>query len=273
MLSSNLLDCLIIILVFILLIGFFIKFIKKDGICTNTNENFEQITNQENKPFASVTNEQITKSQTKKIKPYTTMINQRNVDLCSNKTLSDSIYPQTVMDTEIDQYIKKYPLGGKMLCEPEQTEFTRKDIQDYQNNFFGFYDKINYNTNQEEDVVDKLNELNVVHGNEFGVGGKISDLYNKLTQNVYTAPVPPNGKICSDIQPNVIKDNILNNNLVNPHVDIEFHNGYYTNDAHDGSYISNYSWKYKNDNVNNGGKFYNNIEATDNDIYPQMTIF
>lgn len=52
-----------------------------------------------------------------------------------------------------------------------------KNIADFNDNFYGFYNKINNNSSQKYDTVDKINY------NTFYDNNKISDVFNYLTSN------------------------------------------------------------------------------------------
>jgi hypothetical protein len=72
---------------------------------------------------------------------------------------------------------------GKAKSPEKQEVFSNKDITTYQNNVFGFNNKINHNTSNEGlDAVDKLNEQTIIYGNEAAMEGlTISKIYDNLT--------------------------------------------------------------------------------------------
>lgn len=235
--TNNMLDCVIVILVILVIIGLIMK-----GRSEKFTVNKSDLTNS-----------------THNYTPYELQVNNKKLNLCSNTHMSDDSCildngfkddvscPVQVMDSQIDSYIKKYVMNGRELCQSEPAKFNRKQIKKYQDEFFGFNDKVNYNTNEEIDPVDKINEAILTQGNELNnVGVKISDVYKDLTQNVYDRSKSNECEPCKK-------------HLVKPSVDKLFNDGYYTEQAHTGEYISDINWKYDFDGVNNGGEFYNDI--------------
>lgn len=66
-----------------------------------------------------------------------------------------------------------------------EAHFSRKDIENNQNEVFGFINRINLNTSNEVDPVDKINELFVTQGNElkFDKNKTIASIFDSLTKN------------------------------------------------------------------------------------------
>jgi hypothetical protein len=151
------------------------------------------------------------------------------------------------VDINNDRYIREFVFGGKYNCEPENT-FNNNDIQNYQNDFFKFNEKINNSTNGGVDVVDRLNEnLNEINPS---FGKKMSDVYDELTG------------VCTERKNQCVNKNCL----IPPVIDSQFRGGVYTDDN---SY-KKYNYRYEDDEVSNGGKFYDNIEASDDEFEPNM---
>jgi hypothetical protein len=165
--------------------------------------------------------------------------------------------PVAKMNDETDRYIRDIVLGGKFLCKgkPQDTKkHTDSEIDEYQNEFYEFKNKINNSSSEGLDMVDKLNEIFSSGNNELTHhnGKRISDVYNELTKSNSN-----NG--CGEEKC-----------ILPPEIDRNLRTGFYTADSGMGKYYSNYNWKYENDNVNNGGKFYGNIEANDSNFDPQL---
>lgn len=124
-----------------------------------------------------------------------------------------------------------------------------QDFNTYQNNFFNFNDKVNYNTSSELNVVDKLNEYN--NNIDRFSGMKISDIYDDLVESKHCA-----NKNC----------------VIDGSFDGLTNNVFYKNNGSIGSYIQNISKKYETDDVNTGGKFYDNIEGVEDDFCGSLAL-
>jgi hypothetical protein len=85
----------------------------------------------------------------------------------------------------VDKYISEVVLSGKFVCTNEIKQYTRPQIQRYQNDFFTFDQKINRNSSGGVDMVDRVNQLYTENNNErIGEKGQtIADLFDKLTKN------------------------------------------------------------------------------------------
>ncbi len=166
------------------------------------------------------------KTRINKIKSYITNKLENNYSTYKNSN-NDKIKAQ-------NNFIDKIVLGGKFKENNEQKKFSRGEIDDNQNNFFDFYDKINFSSGNNIDPVDRINE-DRINNNEFN-GQIISEVYDKLVNNYNVAEKP-----ILDIEKDLVKKPAGNED-----------------------YYSNYHWRYVEDSVNNGGKFYDNVEGNDN---------
>ena len=164
--------------------------------------------------------------------------------------------PVDEMEDEMNMYMREVILRNRSNCGGEV--FTNDEILDYQNNFFSFDNKINHSSSNEVDMVDKLNEIYTSNNNEITnkEGKKISDIFNELTQNKLNKQKSCLGGKC----------------LVPPHSDAQHHSSAYKHKTHGGQSFSKYHWKYEDDNVNNGGKFYDDIEGSDSDFEHNMAL-
>lgn len=155
--------------------------------------------------------------------------------------------PVNEMDNAIDKYIKRYVLPtDRENIEHEPVPFSNEEIKGHQNQFFAFEPTLNRSSNEGVDVVDKLNELQVVGNNEFvkEKGKKISEVFDELTKHQIDTEKQCKYPKCI-IPPKTFNDD-------EPvYLDSE------------GLTFSRSNWKYETDEVNNGGKFYNDIEAYD----------
>lgn len=155
---------------------------------------------------------------------------------------------KSYMDDVINRNVEDYN-GKSRNCTSELSD---ENILEYQDNFFGFNDKLNLNSSNVVDVVDKLNEIHTSDNNEMThyEGKKISDVFNGLTQ--------------SDLN--------KNNSLDLPKDNAQHHSSEYKSKSHGGESFSKYHWKYDSDTVNNGGKFYDDIEGSDSEYEDNMTL-
>lgn len=135
----------------------------------------------------------------------------------------------------------------ELTAYPQQTQtgepHVTQDFNTYQSNFFNFNDNVNYSSSTELNTTDKLNEYN--NSIDRFSGMKISDIYDDLVES----------KHCSN-----------KNCVIGGLFDGLSNNTVYTNSGSTGLYLQNYSKKYETDDVNTGGKFYNNIEGVENDF-------
>jgi hypothetical protein len=105
-------------------------------------------------------------------------------------------------------------------------------IEDYQNEFFNFRNKV-FNTSHTFDNIDNMNQR--IMAENRGENGN-------------------NGKTIKDVYDSLFDKNILDQNIDEitqlPQYKLETHNGTCFTDDH---------WLYENDDVNNGGKFMDNV--------------
>lgn len=183
-------------------------------------------------------------------------LHQSTHDAVSKIIASKKKCPVDEMESEMDMYMREVILRNRGNCGSEV--FTNDEILDYQNNFFSFDNKINHSSSNEVDMVDKLNEIYTSNNNEITNHGgkKISDIFNELTQNKLNKQKSCTGGKC----------------LVPPHSDAQHHSSAYKHKSHNGNSFSKYHWKYEDDGVNNGGKFYDDIEGSDSDFEHNMAL-
>lgn len=153
---------------------------------------------------------------------------------------------------ENDRYIKEFVLGGKYDCNnnAEEKNFTRAEILNYHNSMFDFNEQIN-NSSSGVDVVDKINQLYTSGNNELaGCGNKkISDVFDGLTQSMIDKK-----KKCAN--PGC---------LIPPIMDQQTKMVGYVADSGMGKFIK-HGLMFEDDNVNNGGKFYDDVEGSDSEF-------
>ena len=247
--SGKILDYLILAIIFAVVIHIFIKSVKSTNCSkyehleeeTQDEQEQEQEEQEEQEEVSTVNNIVDTiinsQEQVQQIQPVQQVKPTQSPDACMVNG----------MDINNDRYVREFVLGGKYNCTPD-VQYTREDTQKYQDDFFKFNERINFSTNQDVTHVDKLNETNNDISGFFGK--KMSDVYNELTG------------VCQEK-----KDKCVNKNcLIPPTIDTFLKGGSYSSE---GSF-KKYNYMYEDDNENNGGKFYDNIEASDDEFESSM---
>lgn len=170
------------------------------------------------------------------------------IKMTPTQTISFDKYDYDLMDTH-----EKVPIEQSKPLREDATN----EIMQHQDAVFGFVDKINKSSSGGVDTLDKINAIKVNGTNQ--TGQTISSIYDELTRN--------------DLK----KFNCVNDNCIIPPKKINLINNdgneiYYLNDGHAGKKYTKYEKRYEFDTVNNGGKFYNNIEATDDEDETEMVL-
>lgn len=147
-------------------------------------------------------------------------------------------------ENEVAGYIKDLAFNGRFLSDDENKDgkvFTQAEIDQYRDNFFNFRSTTMHNSHQ-EDAVDRINEMRLTgEQDQLFQGERIADVFDRFNNNVI---IDPESKV----------------------IDLNHARGAYMKSGHKTNYYTNYSWMYDNDSVNNGGKFYDDIEADDKSI-------
>lgn len=125
----------------------------------------------------------------------------------------------------------------------------REEILEYQNSMFDFNESVNQSSCG-LDVVDKINELYTTGNNEMSeLNGKtIAEVYDGLTQNIIDRKKKCVNKAC----------------LISPNVDSLTKTESYLIDTNNGKYFR-HGLLYEDDSVQTGSKFFDNIEASDSE--------
>lgn len=146
-------------------------------------------------------------------------------------------------DNEVDDYLREELLKKSRVCP--STQYSDKDLEKYQNQFFSFRNNV-WQSSGDNELVDKLNELYLSENEDEAKihdGMKIKDLFNELVK--------------SDV--NMSSQQKIEDN----HEELGGVVGNYVRQAgHDKSYVRD-NWIYGTETVNNGGLFFKNIAASD----------
>jgi hypothetical protein len=164
-------------------------------------------------------------------------------------------------DLEIKRYIRDFVLDGSAQCgcvvDKSKSEFTRSEVDEYREEALRFHDKINGTSAPTEDPVDRMNQITLKGGIKAKgqtiadfydnvVGGRVSDLNGP---GFIMGPSVPSGRC--------VKPPVFDNDAGVPQ-------GYYTGTANAGGrYMKRDNWMYSNENPNNGGVFFDGIQASD----------
>jgi hypothetical protein len=163
-------------------------------------------------------------------------------------------------ENDVDAYIQKI-VYSKNKSETNE-KLSAEEIQGYKNDFWNFQDNVNKNSSAGVDMVDKINELYKTGNNELinNNGKRIGDLFNGLVETDKNVKGNFCGKslnVCLPLTGSTVKSS---------------NTGNYLKTDEKSNYFTNFNWRYNNDNVNNGGKFYNSIEGNDSSSGNDMAL-
>lgn len=166
---------------------------------------------------------------------------------------------------DVKKYIQEHVLDGKTECgcvvDKSKSLFTRDEVDEYREQNIQFADKINGTSAPIEDPVDRMNMIKLQGGIK-AKGQTIADFYDNLvnTRNTYDTRVSNlNG-------PDYVTGGPVpkNRSISQPSIDISaIPVGFYTQRGNDGRYMMSDNWRYENDNPNNGGYFYEDVQGQD----------
>jgi len=238
--DSNLLDYIILALVFAVVIHIFIQTF---GKCNKTEGM--------NAPMSSIYNND---------RPYSYGSLSRNLfdnaSVESRQNLIQSQQPASENKQVFENspgsqtnYIQQFVMGAGRVCQSDNNSENSEDLQSFQNNFFSFPEQINKSTREGITEVDRINALQTSRNNELNrcTGEKISDIYDNLVKSDCEQI-----KQCKNL-----------GCVIPPSIDQMTQSTTYSKQNANGNAFTRYDVMFETDNVNNGGKFYNDIEAFD----------
>lgn len=168
--ASEILDCIIIVIIFALVLQVILKIIRKNEEMKNSSlfdgSETENYPHRMNITVDDDESHNLAMRNGNKVENNMFSINDNNLSPRIRDHMKNVIL-RNVRDKYED-------IHGK-------TKHSESEINNYQNNFFGFRDTINQVSSNDVDVVDKLNVMNINAHN----GRKISQVFDDLTRNNY----------------------------------------------------------------------------------------
>jgi hypothetical protein len=152
--------------------------------------------------------------------------------------------------------VRDVVVGRRFQQGEKQHEFSKDEVDNYFLEFQNFNDKVNYSSQNRCDMVEKLAQ-DRTHNNELinKQGLTIGDVFDGMTKDQLEKM-----KQCK--YPNCVQP---------AHYDNLTQRQYYVDrEGTKGATYSNFNARYETDNENNGGKFFNDIEAHDTGMLSNM---
>jgi len=245
--NSNLLDYIILALVFAIVIHIFMQTFGNKNKTEGMNAPLSSVYNND-RPYsygrstANLFDNSSVDSRQESFQSQQYTKEQDNSVEQAEKVFANSPGSQT-------NYIQQFVLNAGKVCPSDNASQNAENIQDYQNNFFNFAEQINKSTREGISEVDRINQMQTSRNNELNrcTGEKISDIYDNLVK--------------SDCE--MIKQCKNPGCVIPPTIDEITQSTTYQKQNANGSTFSRYDVMFETDNVNNGGKFYDNVEAFD----------
>jgi hypothetical protein len=145
-------------------------------------------------------------------------------------------------------------VGRKLQQEIPQEDFTRDEIDGYFDDQMNFHDKVNFSSQNTHDVVEKMGEDRLDNSELIKNQGKtIGEIFDNYTKNELE-----NTKKCKN--PGCV--------IPGGYDDLMQRQVYKDNNSET---FANFHTRYETDGVNNGGKFFDNIEGNDRDSMEFMS--
>jgi len=257
--NINKLNCVLLVLIVGMIIIMIIKIVNKH------TKSAEYMNIKEEQVIPQVSQQ---KTDTSSVNSSTeTQINSTNTAFTKQPQVQREILPQFCNANEMEdnnhRLIRDIVMGKKLEQPETQHSFSNAEIKNYQSDFLDFDNKINYNSSNNVNPIDKLNELYTTNNNEITAerGQNISDVFDGLTKNEVEKM-----KLCK-----------YQNCIIPGKNDAVQNMQYYTcgEDKNRELFLNDFNrYEFDEDNVNNGGSFYNNIQGNDmnmimNPVYRQ----
>lgn len=206
------------------------------------------------------------------------MLEKNKKELELKRESKGSNCPVDVDETKIEKYIRDISFGGMFTCDnndlPDKNAIQnpvsqeKNKVQSFRDSFWDFADKINGNSSGYDDIVDKVNDVVLSYGNEMGglQGESIANIYDKITNLGYKNIKREGFHEESGKSEKSEKSGDSNENIYDKISGITHKN---TKKGQYGDLLSDVNYNSLNgndDSVNNGGKFYGDVEGYDDMI-------
>lgn len=274
--NSDIFDYILITFVVILMLHIIIQlFTRKQTSESMTGFVHENISNKEsyapvkslddtfgNVKYATTCQAKMPNTENNVVKPYDVNPNddkeKQNERQYVNPSPVKNICPVNNTQKETDKYINELVTGSKFKCETNGKKYTNDQIEAFNNSQFNLAETLNRSTsNDMVTPVDKINSMRTSPNSSFinpFEGNKISDYFDELLSNEKITQQKCKYENCL-IPP--IKDDFSQTEI-------------YVDDIDKKKVFAKYNWRYETDDVNNGGKFYDEIEASDEEFESNM---
>jgi len=165
--------------------------------------------------------------------------------------MNKSNCPVEPTELQMDKYIKDVVFSYPNI-NYSPLSYTKSQIDQQRNKFLDFNKYINNTSGDQIDAVDKVQQLYYSDNNDLSRSNygcaKIKDLYDGLT-------TLPSNHCKNNLDPRV-KNVFANNDLT----------------GNFGKQYEDDFWKYKNERVDNGGDFFDHVQAHDDNAHYQMEV-
>lgn len=145
---------------------------------------------------------------------------------------SDMLIPS---DKQTDQFVDEYVYNGRNKLQ--SCKMSDSQMDDFKDNYFEFRDRV-WNSSHGQDVVDEMNQ-------------------QYLLENENNVNVNPDMKIKD------IYDSLTSNKINNPKIDTITRETFYTKNGSNGQFAVNDIHLYDNENIMNGGQYYDQVYGND----------
>lgn len=154
----------------------------------------------------------------------------------SNSTCKDIRADMLIpSNKQTDQFFDEYVFNGRNKLQPGT--MSDSQMNDFKDNYFEFRDRV-WNPSHGQDVVDEINQQSLL------------EIENNVANN-------------SNMKIKDIFDSLTNNKINNPKIDTITRETFYTQKGSNGQFAINDIHQYENENIMNGGQYYDQVCGND----------
>ena len=174
---SNILDYVLLGLIFAIVIYIFLNTFKRENMDGSIIQNnvipTAQVLNTQSDQLTNL-NENIVSQESSPSNEVPLFLNQQTNSSCPVDNMAVDTY------NYVNQYVIGSSIGG---CVREPEKYSDMEVRDYQNAFFGFKDKVDFSSSEGNDAVGRVNEMITCQNDNKDLQGKtIAEIFNSLTQ-------------------------------------------------------------------------------------------